>query len=104
VAEERTHSQRFVTALRLSTPILRIRQPHGRESRWPLLPLWQNGFGDMLTFVTQQIEPFRLEGERFAMQHIRTDEELEKVWRGLLRSVPWKSDWMGWRPNSSWKR
>lgn len=50
--------------------------------------LCQEGYGQLVAYVTQQVEQFRLEGGAFAMQHIGTDDELERVWKGLLRNVP----------------
>jgi hypothetical protein len=41
----------------------------------------KDGYGQVLTYVTQQIEQFQREGEPFAMQHLGTDDELVKVWR-----------------------
>ena len=38
-------------------------------------------------YVTQQIQQFHLQGERFAMQHLGTEYELSKVLRNIVRTM-----------------
>lgn len=50
--------------------------------------LRREGHAQLVVYVTQQIEQFRQQGEEFAMHHLGSDEELDKVRRGLWSTVP----------------
>jgi hypothetical protein len=50
--------------------------------------LQRAGYSELLAYVTQQIQQFQLQGERFAMQHLGAEEELEKVLSGIWRTMP----------------
>jgi hypothetical protein len=50
--------------------------------------LRQEGLEPLVVYVVQQIAHFRLQGETFAMQHLGSTEELERMYEALLSSLP----------------
>ncbi len=50
--------------------------------------LCQGGYDNMVVYLSQQIQQFRLRGKEFAMQHLGAEDELAKVLREILVTLP----------------
>jgi hypothetical protein len=49
--------------------------------------LRQSGYTNLVVYIAQQVQQFRLRGEEFAMQHLGADEELRHVLREILATM-----------------
>jgi len=49
--------------------------------------LRQGGYTDMVVYLAQQIQQFRLLGKEFAMQHLGTEDELTKVLHDIVATM-----------------
>jgi hypothetical protein len=49
--------------------------------------LHQGGYDDLVTYLAQQVNPFRLLGKEFVMQHLGSDTELKQVLRDILATM-----------------
>jgi hypothetical protein len=49
--------------------------------------LRQAGYTNLVVYLTQQIQQFRMRGEEFAMQHLGTDDELKQVLREIVATM-----------------
>jgi hypothetical protein len=49
--------------------------------------LHQGGYTNLVVYLTQQIQQFRLHREEFAMQHLGTEDELKHVLREILLTM-----------------
>jgi len=49
--------------------------------------LRQDGYDQLVAYVTRQIQQLHLEGEKFAMQHLGTKDEMSKVWREIVQAM-----------------
>jgi hypothetical protein len=72
----------------LSHPLLTLVSPPFLEnpvSAYELLQ--QGGYTNLVVYLAQQIQQFRLRGEEFAMQHLGTEDELKHVLREILATL-----------------
>ena len=49
--------------------------------------LRQAGYTNLVVYLTQQIQQFRMSGEEFAMQHLGTEDELKQVLREIMATM-----------------
>ena len=49
--------------------------------------LREGGYTNLVVYLAQQIQQFRLRGKDFAMQHLGTEDELKQVLRDLLATM-----------------
>src|SRR5262249_47329209 len=69
-------------------PVLALFSPRLlREAESVSSELRGQGDEDLSSYVYQQISQFRNLGESFAMQHAKTREEMDQVWRDIFRSM-----------------
>jgi hypothetical protein len=56
---------------------------------WPALEavLQQGGYTQLVVYLAQQKEQFRLRGEEFAMQHLGAEEELNEVLQRIVATM-----------------
>jgi hypothetical protein len=49
--------------------------------------LRQGGYTELVVYLAQQIQQFRLRGEEFAMQHLGTEDELKRIAREIAATM-----------------
>jgi 5,10-methylene-tetrahydrofolate dehydrogenase/methenyl tetrahydrofolate cyclohydrolase len=49
--------------------------------------LRRKGCEQLVVYVTQQIQQFRLQGETFAMQHLESTSDMERIYNALFSSL-----------------
>jgi hypothetical protein len=70
-------------------PLLTLVSPQFLEDRLTTYErLRQGGYNNLVVYLAQQIGQFHLRGKEFAMQHLGSEEEMEKVLRDFLASLP----------------
>ncbi len=73
----------------LGHPLLTLFSPeflrHGPQT-YELLH--RGGYTEMVIYMAQQMGQFRLKGQEFAMQHLGTEDEMNKVLDDLLATLP----------------
>jgi hypothetical protein len=65
--------------------------------------LRQGGYTNLVVYLTQQINQFRLRGEEFAMQHLGTEDELTPVLRDILATMS-PEERLKWLPQDDVKQ
>ncbi len=73
----------------LSHPLLTLISPTFLENRLATYDLLRHGgYTNVVVYLAQQITQFRLRGKEFAMQHLGTEDEMQRAWRDLLATLP----------------
>lgn len=73
----------------LEHPLLTLFSPKSPQERLSTYDaLWQEGYTEMVVYVAQQIQQFRLLGKEFAMQHLGSEDQMEQVLLDILASLP----------------
>jgi hypothetical protein len=72
----------------LNHPLLTLVSPVFLERGAATYQLFrQGGYTELVVYLAQQIEQFRLRGEEFAMQHLGAEEELKQVMRRIVAAM-----------------
>lgn len=45
------------------------------------------GYTELVVFLAQQVQQFRLQGGAFAMQHLGSEEEIQKMWADIVQKM-----------------
>jgi hypothetical protein len=73
----------------LKHPLLSLLSPAFLENRVAVYELLrQGGYTNLVVYLGQQIHQFRLRGKEFAMQHLGAEDQMEKVLRDFLATLP----------------
>ncbi len=72
-----------------SHPLLTLFSPQFlHEARQTYAQLRQVGYTELVVYLAQQVQQFKLQGEAFAMQHLGAEDEMNRVLCEILYSLP----------------
>jgi hypothetical protein len=73
----------------LDHPLLTLVSPALLEKRVAIYELMrQGGYTELMVYLAQQINQFRLRGMEFAMQHLGTEDQMQQVLRDICATMP----------------
>jgi hypothetical protein len=73
----------------LGHPLLSLLSPTFLENGVAVYELLhQGGYTNVVVYLSQQINQFRLRGTEFAMQHLGAEDEMQQVLRDILATLP----------------